>query len=363
MFSVRGAGHTPTGEGVHVQLKEARVHLPGVGPLHSHVLPQQKLSMFRNLEYLHFTDRYNLLDYWDWATTYDSKSFKEFSMTVLKKLKEIHFHYTYLGGRRQESGYIAKNMSDFKKVTANLLALKRPELKLFWQNVQMIDTDLLTEHEHMIKSDFGWIAFQLQHYEKLTDKVDFFWRFNFTWTMRYLEFGFDPRSEEFLSKFFAKISLRKIAVHYGLEKKERRRGEDLLLEFIARSPNLLSLEFEKSDLGQEFFDRMAEIIQLHRISLRLFKFIGSPGYRDKLRNFEFVCRFQDLQQFVTNQQLPAELIAKLLKLPELSDIEFSTHELYSREFRIERMSVSRYRLNEKPLSLQELLEQSGIARN
>ena len=41
-----------------------------------------KLSMFRNLEYLTFTDCYNLLDH---LSSYDSRKFKHFSITNLKK--------------------------------------------------------------------------------------------------------------------------------------------------------------------------------------------------------------------------------------------------------------------------------------
>ena len=123
-----------------------------------------KLSMFRNLEYLTLTDFYNQLDY---PPSYASQNFKEFGVTALKKLKEIEFNYFY----RQ---YNERNMSNFKRITANLLALRRPELKVFWQNVQMIDPNLLAEYEYLIETFGSNKAFQLQHYEMLKEMVHFF---------------------------------------------------------------------------------------------------------------------------------------------------------------------------------------------
>ena len=126
-----------------------------------------KLSMFRNLEYLTFTDCYNLLDH---LSSYDSRKFKHFSITNLKKLKEIDFYYLY-------PEYREKNMSVFKKFIANL-ALGRPELKVFWFHVQMTDSNLLTEYEHMFDNFRSNITFQLKHPEKLKEVFSLCYLFN-----------------------------------------------------------------------------------------------------------------------------------------------------------------------------------------
>ena len=296
-----------------------------------------KLSMFRNLEYLIFTDCYSLLDS---HPSYPG-GFDEISVTVLKKLKEIDFYYHI-----NYSLYGGQNLNVFKRMVANLLALGRPDLKVFWQNVQITAANWPTDYEHPV-GNRSQIGLQLWNYEKLKKKISIPC---FDFNERILEIrgaGFNPRSEEFISKFFAKFSLRKIVVHVPIEQNEG----GLLLEFIARSPDLFALEFGNSCLGQLFFDRMADTVRLNAIPLRHLQITGSS---DRVQNFEFLLGLRDLERFKVYQQLPAELITKLFKLPMLAEIEFGRciFELpFSPEFRIERISMGRIRLNEKPLSL------------
>ena len=294
-----------------------------------------KLSMFRNLEYLLFTDCYNLLDY---LASYSSQTvFKEFSVTALKKLKEIGFQYYY-------SVYKNRNMSNFKRVTENLLALGRPNLKMFWFHVQMIDTSLLTEYERMKENVRSQVAFQLQHYELLKEKVEFFWSYNFNSSVRKLQqAGLNPRSEEVTLKLLVKYSFKRIVITGRVEERE------LLLELIAGSPDLFALEFVNSRLGQSFFDRMTDIVQLKSIPLQQFRLKGSS----KDLKFEFIIRLRDLELFKTDLELPAILIIKLLKHPLLVEIGCS---FGGTAKRIERLSTNRFRLNEETLNLPELLD-------
>ena len=234
------------------------------------------------------------------------------------------------------------NMSNFKRMVANLLALERLDLKVFWQNVEVTDANLLTEYERSIKNG-SLLAFQLQHYEMLRGKIDCFWNYEFNESIRVLSrAGFNPRSEEFISKLLAKYSFRKLLITGQVEERE------LLLELIARSPDLLSLKFEISPLDQSFFDRMANTVQLNGIPLQILVIKKSSI---RFLNFEFVLRLRDLLRFGTDQQLPAKLIVKLFGLPVLNEIEFSSGQGIDR---IARISSSRFLLNEKPLSRQEL---------
>ena len=91
---------------------------------------------------------------------------------------------------------------------------------------------------------------------------------------------------------------------------------------------------------------MAETVRLNAIPLQQLRLMGpSSG----VLNFEFVCRLLDLQLLETDEQLPSELVSRLLRLPMLTEIEWGCIN------RIERLSSIRYRLNEKSLSLHELL--------
>ena len=296
-----------------------------------------KLPMFPNLEYLLLTDHYNELEQ---RVFYSSPpSFEEFSPVALKKLKEIDFYYHYCR-------YIKANWSILKRVVGKILALGRPDLKVFWFNVRMTDANLLGKYWTMDENVGSLVAFQLEHYEWLKDQVDFFRYYDFSESMRKLSgaAGFNLRSEEFVSKFFARYSFGKMKVS-GREERE------LLIKLIARSSKLFDLEFENSDLGQSFLDRISETIRLNGVPLRSLSLKGSNG----VRNFEFVLKLLDLQLFKTDQKLSAEFIAKLLRLPLLTEID-----LFSGIYVIQRTPTGRLRLNGKCLSLAELLQHFDV---
>ena len=292
-----------------------------------------KLSMFRNLEYLTFTDSYNHLVY---NSSYAPLTFDDFNVEALNKLKEIDFYYRSYSSYRFERN----NMNVFLRMAAKLR--ERPDLKVFWQNMQMTDPNLLTEYELSNETVGSVVAFQLQHYEMLKEKDHISWLFDFNSLMIMLtRAGFSPRSEEFLSKFFASYSFRMIKVtHWVTEEK-------LLLELIARSPDLFFLEFWHSGLHQSFFDQMADTIRLNAIPLQqlLFKDI-----LNKSRDLHFVSKLRHLELFETDQRLSIGLMAKLLGLPSLVEIKCS-----GRNKRIERLSRSRFLLNGKSILLRELL--------
>ena len=308
----------------------------------------EKLSMFQNLEYLLFTDNYD--------TLYETiQNVENFSLQGLEKLKEIDFFY-----RRP---LIEKeNIETFKRITENLLTLGRPDLKVFWLNVQVTDPRLLNEfipmydrtHERTGVGTCGpRIVFQLQHSEKLKGKVDFLEMFEFDQSMRELSrAGFDQRSEEFISKFLAVFSFRGIAIRGRVFESE------LLMELIAGSPNLSRLEFRDIGLDQSFFDRMADTIQLKNIPLRSLYLVNFfPKKSNESLNFDFVLKLQHLQRFEafeTHLHLPNELVLKLLQLPVLDVIESSSNEA---AMSIERVSRVIYRLDdEEELSLKEVRE-------
>ena len=289
-----------------------------------------KLSMFSNLEYLTFTDSYSLYDY-----PHILQSFNEFSVTALKKLREISFYYN-------RSEFLFKNLSNFKEITANLLVLGRPDLKVFWLDVQMTDMSVLTEYELNTQNAGSLVAFQLQHYEMLKEKVQFFWAYDFNGSMKKLLIaGFNLRSEEFTSRFLSRYSFRLIHVTGIVEERE------FLMELIARSSDLFALKFENSSLGQSFFNQMVDIIRLNAIPLRKLQVKDTSN---ESMNFHFVLKLRDLALLVTDQRLSKELVSMLLRMPQMDYLEFC-----SGEYRIQRLSSSRFRLNGELMSLQELL--------
>ena len=302
-----------------------------------------KLSKFPNLEYLILTDHYNQLDYYTSFEIFDL-----FSVTALKKFKEVDFYYTC-------AQYRKKNMSNFKRMVGNLLALERPDLKVFWLHVQVTNSNLLTEYEHTLESVGSLVAFQLQNYEKLKEKIEFIGDYDFNWqTNQLLRVGLNPRSEELVSKLLARRSFRKIAVTGKVRERE------LLLKLIARSLNLSSLEFQNSGLDQSFFDRMADSIRLNAIPLRSLRLKNFYHSSSELLNFDFVSKLPDLELFETDQQLPNELISKLLTLPMLAEIKCTSGGIAKR---IKRLSTNRFLLNEETLSLQELLGHFSVKPN
>ena len=332
---------TPSLKKVHTYSLEKLefIHPESVQCIHTFV-HSGKLSTFSNLEYLNITNYYNQDDF---SSSYASRfssykrhnyatRFEQFSLIALEKLKEIDFNY-------HDDGVM--KIGNFRETIANLLALDRPDLKVFWQNVQVTDPSLLTEYERTINNTGSLLVFQLQHYEMLKENEVFLDFFNDS--IRVLtRAGFNPRSDEFLSKLLAKFSFRRIRMTYYIEEQE------LLLKLIARSPSLLSLSFPDTDLGQSFFERVADTIRLNAIPLQILDIRNCT-----ILNFEFVLRFRDLLCFRTDQQLPGRLVSKLFKLPMLTEIQFT----FGRSVTIiGRVSPSRFLLNGEPLSKQELFE-------
>ena len=301
-----------------------------------------KLSMFRNLEYLTFTDYYNILKY-----SHDLL-FDDFSVTDLKKLKEIHFYY-------HSKYYEDRNMSNFKETISNILSLRRPDLKVFWQNLQVTDPSLLTEYDRTVKNDESQVIFQLQHYEMIREKDHFFWSYHFNSSMRELsEAGFNLRSEEFTSKFLSAYSFRRINVTDRAEEWEL----SLLLELIARSSDLFALRFGYIYQDQSFYDRMADIVRMNRIPLQQLQVLDTLS---ESLNFDFVTRLPHLQLFETDRKnLGNELISRLFDSPMLAEIRFGSWFFCER---IERMSKSRYRLNGKSMRWHKLLKKLNQITN
>lgn len=89
---------------------------------------------------------------------------------------------------------------------------------------------------------------------------------------------------------------------------------------------------------------MAETVQLNHIPL------AHLHLRDSSLNFDFVLKLSRLEYFVTDQKLPAELIAKLIGLPLLVEIE-----CFFGNDKIKRISSTKFSLNGKHVSLSELL--------
>lgn len=290
-----------------------------------------KLSAFRNLEKLVFSDHYDeLKSYTHWNP--NCLNFHEFSLTTLTKLKEINFFF-----------YGYRNLNQVSKIIANILAL-RPDLPMFWHDVRIIDADLVAEYAHTQRMNYKGsrfsMAFQLRHYEKLKNKVhDYHDYFDFNRLMKFLhKDGFDLKSEEFTSKFLAMFSFRRIDVVRQVVEQE------LLMELIARSPNLVSLCFVESSLSQLFFDQMA--VRLNGIPLRELHF-WNPS--KELLNFEFMLGFHKLESFQTDQRLSNEFVSKLLRLPLLSEIKIAS------SLKIQRFPSNRFHLNGESLGYLELL--------
>ena len=290
------------------------------------------LPKFRNLEYLTFTNRYDLLDF----NRVNRKYSTELNLTSLTKLIEVQFIFSLK--------FMNENWRKIKNAIETTLALKRPELKVLWMNMQATNS-VLASYERVMGTLGSFVAFQLEHYEKLTDKVDMFWSFDFNRSMEMLPpAGFDPNNE-FTSRFLARYSFRKIKVTY------RTKYPKLLRQLIGRSSNLESLDFSDSGLGQSFFDRLAQTIQQNDIPLRHLRF-----HSTKSLNYDFVSKLRHLERFETYQRFSLELISKLLRLPspQLTEINFCIVPC-----KIQRLSTKRFVVNGKPLSFHDPLNRPG----
>ena len=310
-----------------------------------------KLSLFTNLEYLTFTDHYNQLYY---SLVDDSKPFELFDPAELKKLKEIDFYYhayDYVNGYNFGfyPEFVEENIGVFRVLIEQIL--ERSGVKVFWMNVQITDTSLLTEYLNLSDTERNFVILQFQHYEQLKGRLDFFHLYHYNWSTPSLkEAGFELSSEEFMRKFLAKYCLRTIVVADRVEESE------LLMTLIARSPSLLCLRFGSSGLEQRFFDRLPEIVRRNSIPLKYLgfwkPFEDTPSDQP---NLEFALRLPHLEWLeASDQYLPADLVSSLLELPSIAEINFR---FCGNQILVRRVSVHRTHLNcLPPIGQQKLLK-------
>ena len=265
-------------------------------------------ALFPNLEYLTLTDFYSLLDF---DESNELESFKDFSLTTLKNLKFISFN-------NNSKVYIKKNIIIIKNFIQKVLNMQRPNLAVFWQEVQVTYPNMLTEYQNMLDNNQEWIVFHIKHYEKhrYTNIPSIF---VFDSLIKGLqEAGFDLRSKYLALEFWAMFCLGELRVV------DRVNEPELLTEFIVKSPNLSTLRFNDSGLDLLFFRRLIELIETKNIPLKLLEI---------------------------DQQLPSDLIMKLLSLPKLKAILFSADKTT-----IERLSPNRFQMDGKSFDLHGLLE-------
>ena len=296
-----------------------------------------KLSIFCNLELLWLNDQFKDPDY---VYSHSFQSF-EFNLASLKKLRKIEFFYN-------KWQVWENNSSKIKRLVKSILDLERPKLEIILHDVLLTDINLLTEYENVRRSSEHWLPFQLRHYEKINDKTHLV-RYEFNSIMSsMLKAGFKLENEKFISTFLDATSSVEIILVYGAVK-----DQELFMRIVAGTPALMSLKFSNSGLGQPFFDRMAETVRLNGLRLKSLRFQNaSKG----ALNFEFVSKFPDLQLFEIDQQLPNDLILKMLRLPTMNEIGFGFS-------RIQRMSANDYLLNGESFSRQELFKRFGDEPN
>ena len=273
--------------------------------------------LFPNLRLLTFTDLLGLLDFREY---YKFETLKEFSATTIrKKLKGIYFFFGFNECR-------ARNLDICRRIIRKVLDMQWPELKVFWQGVQITDVNQLTE-QHVYPKQ--WSAFLLKRCEEsepnyLPSREVIMLEFNAT--INTLEAaGFDLKSKEFASELSEKILIKELIAHGRVNEPK------LLVEFILRSPTLGILRFKNSGLDASFFRYLLEIIETNHIPLFLFEI---------------------------DQLLPLELVTKLLGLPQLEAILFSVD-----RSKIERISPNRFRMDGNSFDLAGLQEYLEAKRN
>lgn len=174
-------------------------------------------------------------------------------------------------------------------------ALRSKRLKIYLNDVPLVDANQLSELEFMTS-----LNFQFKNYRLLRrDSYPKVWAVHF-----------DELDVEFSDEFFVKFP------EIGCVSATGSVDRDAFEWFLKNARAMFSLALSDTSLGQAFMDRLPSIINSRLVHLTLW------GSSNLVTNFDFVLQFKHLQTFHTGQQfgsleLPAKMYRQLYDLYNL----------------------------------------------
>jgi len=171
--------------------------------------------------------------------------------------------------------------------------LKRPELKIYFQSVELIDRKKIEEYEMAASK----LAFQINNFNLLCDNFSFEIYDALDYTLL-MELANGTLPDNFFKKFF---NIRKIKVSGKVKNQEH------LVWFLKSFEYLSNLELDDTFLDQNFYDSLHEIGQLRELCVE--------NCSTSIINYDFLLKLKFLEVFRTNHDCPGllDLASELYK--------------------------------------------------
>lgn len=157
---------------------------------------------------------------------------------------------------------------------------KRPELKTYFQSVELVDCDKIEEYE----SAASILSFQINNYNSLCDNIAFDSEVDYNELMRLVN-GTLP--DDFYQKYF---NIPSVSVEGKIKSKEH------LVQFLKKLDYLKLLRLEETRLDQTFYDGLNVITRLTEL------YIIEKG-RSNI-NYDFLLKLEILETFSTDRDSP-----------------------------------------------------------
>jgi len=180
--------------------------------------------------------------------------------------------------------------------------LKRPELKIYFQSVELIDRKKIEEYEMTASK----LAFQINNFNLLCDNISFYFNDSLDYTLL-MELVNGTLPDNFFKKFF---DIRRIEVSGKVKNQEH------LVWFLKSCEYLSKLKLDVTFLDQNFYDSLHEIGQLGVLCV--------TNCSTSIINYDFLLKLKLLEVFRTNHDCPGLLdlapeLCKGLKYLEWTD--------------------------------------------
>ena len=215
-------------------------------------------------------------------------------LTTFTKLKRLDYPFSYGDKNQCSSDEFSPRKEKILSILREKKRLKRSELEIVFYGVQL-------EEEQQIGSDLDFTEFLMENYTQLPeDLTKTIHTIDYTTLIYYLALISAELPEDFHSKF---RFIEEVKVRDAVDDPEQ------LLQFLAAFENPFSLDLTDASLDSTFYRQLARMAKVKELEIF---FLEEQVDLDKIENFRFLLKFDDLKGFTTNLELSLKTIETLL---------------------------------------------------
>lgn len=194
-------------------------------------------------------------------------------LSFFPKLTTLYCNQDYFDEEDQ-----VESMNTLRHLVKQKLNRKRPELKIYFQSVELLDTNKIDEYD----SQESILSFQINNYNLLCENVSYLFEVDYNELMRLVD-GKLPDKAIF-KKYF---NIPTVKVSGDVKNQEH------LVQFLTSLDYLKELFLENTFLDQTFYNRLHNFGQLTELTM--------TNISVSFINYNFLLKLKLLQKFTTNR--------------------------------------------------------------